>query len=213
MAHDAVRVSPFYHLLTYPERLSRRKLNTLTGLMSGDESVVFTFPNPAARTFLTHVIAVSLWPRDPLCAFNLEEDPVRPIPLSSVLDVEESNVRRFSTEARRVLADWLRMHPIVVPRPGSTSIIEMAKKAGVVLTESLSASPSTHLLHPPPPRLPPYATAVGHPFSEGGSASSQPGPLTGNGKVLNQSRKESYGRGGEEEGGEEEEEEYSELVE
>jgi hypothetical protein len=31
--------------------------------MTGDEGVVFTFPDPAARTFLTHVIAVSLWPK------------------------------------------------------------------------------------------------------------------------------------------------------
>jgi hypothetical protein len=44
----------------YPVRLSRKKLNTLTGLMMGDESVVFMFPNPAAKTFLTPVIAVSL---------------------------------------------------------------------------------------------------------------------------------------------------------
>jgi hypothetical protein len=53
--------------------------------MIGDESVVFMFPDPAARTFLTHVIAVSLWPKDTLCAFDLEENPVNPIPLCYVL--------------------------------------------------------------------------------------------------------------------------------
>jgi hypothetical protein len=87
MAHGAKRVNPYYHLLTNPASLSRRKLNTLTGLMTEDEGVVFRFPDPAARTFLTHVITVSLWPKDPLCAFNLEEDPVSPIPLSNVVDV------------------------------------------------------------------------------------------------------------------------------
>jgi hypothetical protein len=78
MAHTARRVNPYYHLLTYPVSLSRRKLNILTGLMTGDEGVVFMFPDSAARTSLTHMIAVSLWPKDPLCAFNLEEDPVSP---------------------------------------------------------------------------------------------------------------------------------------
>jgi hypothetical protein len=66
MVHEAMRVNPFSHLVTYLERLSRRKLNTLTGLMTGDEGVMFMFPDPAARTFLMHVIAVSLWPKDPL---------------------------------------------------------------------------------------------------------------------------------------------------
>jgi hypothetical protein len=147
-------MNPYYHLLTYPVKLSRKKLNTLTGLMTGDESVVFMFPDPATRTFLTHVIAVSLWPKDLLCAFNLEDDLVSPIPLCNVVDVGEGNVRRFATRARLALADWLRMHPIVVPRPGATSIMEMARKAGITLTESLSAPPSTRLLHLPPPRLP-----------------------------------------------------------
>jgi hypothetical protein len=206
MAHAARGVNPYYHLLTYSVSLSRKKLNTLTGLMTGDEGVVFIFPDPAARTFLTHVIAVPLWPKDPLCAFNLEEDPVSPIPLSNVVDVGEGNVRGFATRARHVLADWLRMHPIVVPHSGVTSIMEMARKAGITLTESLCAPPSTRLLHPPPPRLPPYAPAVGNPFSEGGSASSQPGPLAGNGKVLNPYRKESFGKEREGEEGEEEEE-------
>jgi hypothetical protein len=68
--------------------------------MTGDEGVVFMFPDTAARTFLTHVIAVSLWPKDPLCAFNLKEDPVSPIPLCNVVDVGESNVRHFATRAR-----------------------------------------------------------------------------------------------------------------
>jgi hypothetical protein len=36
MAHVAMRVNPCYHLLTYPVRLSRKKLNTLTGLMIGN---------------------------------------------------------------------------------------------------------------------------------------------------------------------------------
>ena len=72
-----------------------------------------------------------------------------PIPLCNVVDVGESNVRRFATPARQALADWLRVHPIVVPRPGPTSIMEMAKSAGVTLTESLSALPNTCLLHPP----------------------------------------------------------------
>jgi hypothetical protein len=160
MAHAARRVNPYYHLLNYPASLSRRKLITLTGLMTGDEGVMFMFLDPAARTFLTHVIAVSPWPKDPLCAFNLEEDPVTPIPLSSIVHVGEGTVRRFATRARLVLADWLRIRPIVVPRPGATSITEMAKKAGITLTESLSAPPSTHLLLPPPLRLPPYAPAV-----------------------------------------------------
>jgi hypothetical protein len=60
MAHADMRVDPYYPLLTYPVRLSRKKLNTLTGLMTGDEGVVFMFPDPAAGIFLTHVIAVSL---------------------------------------------------------------------------------------------------------------------------------------------------------
>jgi hypothetical protein len=34
MAHEAMRVNPYYHLLTYPVRLSRKKLNTLTGPMT-----------------------------------------------------------------------------------------------------------------------------------------------------------------------------------
>jgi hypothetical protein len=72
MAHAARRVNSYYHLLTYPMSLSKRKLKILTSLMTGDEGVVFMFPDSAARTFLTHVIAVSLWPKDPLCAFNLE---------------------------------------------------------------------------------------------------------------------------------------------
>jgi hypothetical protein len=91
--------------MTYRVTLSRKKLNTLTGLMTGEQSVVFMFPEPAARTFVTHVIAVSLWPKDPLCAFNLEEDTVRPIPLCNVVDVGESNVRRFATRARQAIAD------------------------------------------------------------------------------------------------------------
>jgi hypothetical protein len=139
MAHAAMRINPYYHLLTYQVRLSRKKLNTLAGLMTGDESVVFMFPDPAARTFLTHVIAVSLWPKDPLCAFNLKKDTVRPIPFCNVGDVGEGNVRRFATHARQALADWLRVHPIVVPRPDPTSIMEMAKSAGIMRTESLSA--------------------------------------------------------------------------
>jgi hypothetical protein len=73
MMHAAVRVSPYYHLPTYPVRLSRKKLNILTGLMTGDEGVVFMFPTPTGMTFLPHVIAVPLWPRDFLCAFNPEE--------------------------------------------------------------------------------------------------------------------------------------------
>jgi hypothetical protein len=77
MAHAGMRVKPYHYLLTYPVRLSRKKLNTLTGLMTGDEGVVFMFPDPSARTFLTHVIAASLRPKDPLYVFNLEEDPVR----------------------------------------------------------------------------------------------------------------------------------------
>jgi hypothetical protein len=104
MAHEAIRVNPYYHLLTYPVRLSRKKLNTLTGLMTGDEGVIFMSPDQAARTFLTHVIAVSLWPKDSLCTFNLE-DPVRPFPLCIVVDVGENNVRRFATCAKQVLAD------------------------------------------------------------------------------------------------------------
>jgi hypothetical protein len=92
---------------------------------------------------------------------------VSPIPLCNVVDVGEGNVRRFATRARQVLADWLRMYPIVAPRPGATSIMEMARKAGITLTELLSAPPSTRLLHPLPPRLPLYAPAVGNPFSEG----------------------------------------------
>jgi hypothetical protein len=194
MMHAAVRVSPYYHLPTYPVRLSRKKLNTLTGLMTGDKGVVFMFPDTAARTLLTHVIAVSLWTKDPLCAFNLEADPVSPIPLCNVVDVEEGNIRRFATRARQFLADWLRVHPIVVPRPGATSIMEMARRTGITLTESLSAPPSARLLHPPPPSLLPYAPVVGNPLSDGGSASSQPGPLTGNGKVLNRYRKQSSGK-------------------
>jgi hypothetical protein len=123
--------------------------------MKGDEGVVFMFPDPAARTFLTHVIAVSLWPKDLLCAFNLEEDPMSPIPLCNVVDVGEGIVRRFATRARQVPADCLRVHPIVVSRPGPTSIMEMARKENIALTESLSAPPSTRLLFPPTPRLPP----------------------------------------------------------
>jgi hypothetical protein len=80
MTYVVMRVNPYYHFLTYPVRLSRKKLNSLTGLMTGDEGVVFMFPDPAARTKLTHVIAVSLWPKDPLCALNLGEDSVSPIP-------------------------------------------------------------------------------------------------------------------------------------
>jgi hypothetical protein len=187
MAHEAMRVNPCYHLLTYPVRLSRKKLNTLAGLMTGDESVVFMFPDRAARTFLTHVIAVPLSPKDPLCAFNLEEDPVRPIPLRNVGDVGESNVRRFATRARQVLADWLRVHPIVVPRPGPTSIIEMAKSAdgiAVCTTE-----------HPPATSTTASSALVcirgRESFFRGGSASFQPDPLAGSGKVLNPYRKES----------------------
>jgi hypothetical protein len=45
MTHADMRVNPYYHLLTYPVRLSRKKLNTLTGLMTGDEGVVFMFPD------------------------------------------------------------------------------------------------------------------------------------------------------------------------
>jgi hypothetical protein len=60
MAHEAMRVNPYYHLLMFPVRLSRKKLNTLTSLMTGDKSVMFMFPDPAARTFFTQVIAVSL---------------------------------------------------------------------------------------------------------------------------------------------------------
>jgi hypothetical protein len=60
MMHAAMRVNPYYHLLTHPVRLSGKKLNTLTGLMTGYEGVVFKFPDPAARTFLTHVVAISL---------------------------------------------------------------------------------------------------------------------------------------------------------
>jgi hypothetical protein len=206
MAHAAMRVNLYYHLLTYQLRLSRKKLSTLTSLITRDENIVFMFPDLAARTSLTHVIAVLLWPKDPLCAFNLEEDPVRPIPLCNVGDVEEGNVRRFATRAKQVLADWLHVHPIVDPRPGPTSIMEMAKSADITLTESLSVPPSTRLLHPPPPRLPSYTSAVGNPFSEGGSASSQPGPLAGNGKVLNPYKEESSWMEGEgKEGGEEEE--------
>jgi hypothetical protein len=51
--------------------------------MTGGEGVVFMFPDAAARTFLIHVIAVSLW----RCAFNLEENPVTPISLSNVVYV------------------------------------------------------------------------------------------------------------------------------
>jgi hypothetical protein len=102
--------------------------------------------------------------------------PVRPIPLYNVADVGENKVRRFATRARQVPADWLRVHPVVVPRPGPTLTMEMARKADITLTKSLSAPPSTRLLLPPPPRLPPYALAVGSPFSEGSSASSQPAP-------------------------------------
>jgi hypothetical protein len=96
LTHTTMRINVSYHRQTYPVRLSRKKLNTLTG----HEGVVFMFPDPTARTFLTHVIAVSLWPKDPLCAFNLEEDPVTPIPLSNVVDVGEGNVHRFATRAR-----------------------------------------------------------------------------------------------------------------
>jgi hypothetical protein len=60
MAHAAMRANPYYQLLAYPVRLSRKRLNTLTGPMTGDEGVVFMFPDSAARTFLTHVIAVLL---------------------------------------------------------------------------------------------------------------------------------------------------------
>jgi hypothetical protein len=116
---------------------------------------------------------------------------VSPIPLCNVVDVGKGNVHRFTSRARQVLADWLRVHPIVVPRPGPTSIMEMAKKAGITLTESLSAPLSTRLLLPPPPRLPLFAPAIENPFSERGSASSQPGPLVGNGKVLNPCKEES----------------------
>jgi hypothetical protein len=51
-----------------------------------------------------------------------------------------------------------------------------------------------------------YAPVVGNPFSEEGSASSQPGLLVGYGKVLNRYRKESSGKEREGEEGEEEEE-------
>jgi hypothetical protein len=87
--------------------------------------------------------------------------------------------------------DWLRVHPIVVPHPSPTSIMDMAKLAGITFTESLSAPPNTRLLLPPTPRLPSYASADGNPFLEWGSAPSQPGPLAGNGKVLNPYKEES----------------------
>jgi hypothetical protein len=55
-----MRANPYYHFLVYPERLSRRKQNTLTGFVVGDGSCMFMFPDLSARTYLTHVIAVSL---------------------------------------------------------------------------------------------------------------------------------------------------------
>jgi hypothetical protein len=107
------------------------------------------FTDPRAKTFLTHVIAISLWPKNPSCTFNLEEDLVRPIPLCNVVDVGEGNVRRFATRARQVLAGRLRLHTIIVPCPGPASIVEMANSVGITLTDSFSA-PNTRLLHLPP---------------------------------------------------------------
>jgi hypothetical protein len=88
-AHVAMRANPFLHLLDFPKRLSRRELKILTGVVSGDENCVFTFPDPPTRTSLTHVIAISMGPKDLLCALNLEGHTVRPIPLCNVVDVSK----------------------------------------------------------------------------------------------------------------------------
>jgi hypothetical protein len=102
-------------LLSHPYKLERRRLDVLTGLIVGDETWVFMFPSHTARSASSHIIAVSIWPQDPVGAYNLDKPQPYPIPLTNVLDVGERSLPAIAEQARKAIYNWLQYHPWVIP--------------------------------------------------------------------------------------------------
>jgi hypothetical protein len=134
------RVHPYMRLPSHPYKLERRRLDVLTGLIMGDETCVFMFPSQTARSASSHVIAVSMWPQDPVGAYNMDESQPSPIPLTNVLDVGEKGLPAIAEQARKTIYDWLQYHPLAIPRQRDTGMITMAKYKGISLTPSPAAS-------------------------------------------------------------------------
>jgi hypothetical protein len=123
-------VHPYMRLLSHPFKLERRRLDVLTGLIVGDETCLFMFPSQTARSASSHVIAVSMWPQDPVGAYNLNEPQPYPIPLTNVLDVGERGLPAIVEQTRKPICNWLQSHPLAIPRQRETGMITVKGTKG-----------------------------------------------------------------------------------
>jgi hypothetical protein len=187
LARAVKKVHPYMRLLSHPHKLERRRLDVLTGLIVGDETCDFMFPSQTARSASSHVIAVSMWPQDPVGAYNLDELQPYPIPLTIVLDVRERSLPAIAEQARKAIYNWLQYHPLAIPRQRDTGMMTVARNKGISLTPSPAAFRQFLTPPKPPPRLLAGGSVVGAPFLKGGPASSPLGSLTGSGMASSRS--------------------------
>jgi hypothetical protein len=153
LARAVKKVHPYMRLLNHPYKLERRRLDVLTESVVGDETCVFMFPSQTARSGSSHVVAVSIWPQDPVGAYNLDKSQPYHIPLTNVLDVGERSLPAIAEQARKGIYNWLQYHPLAIPRQRDTGMITAAGNKGISLTPS-PAAPRPFLTPPqPPPRL------------------------------------------------------------
>jgi hypothetical protein len=150
MTRAARRINHCARVLQFCRSLSRKRLNMLSGLVAADESFLFLTPDPTSRVASSHVIAASMWPQGPICAFDLDDQTGTPISLRTVLGIGEQDIPRIVTEVRRQLEAWLRQAPVIIPRPKEeTSFVALAKARGLQLAFALPQAAPRFV--PPPP--------------------------------------------------------------